>query len=58
MEEKISPLAAGILQGLNEAIVDAKGFEVEVYREQKISSPDKVLKKFITSSQKNLKAIN
>jgi len=64
LEEKISPLAAGILQGLNEAIVDAKGFEVEgmkkttVYREQKISSPDKVLKKFITSSQKNLKAIN
>ncbi len=29
MEEKISPLTAGILQGLNEAIEDAKGFEVE-----------------------------
>lgn len=63
LEEKISPLAAGILQGLNEAIEDAKGFEVEgmkkttVYREQKISSPDKILKKFIPSSQKNLKAI-
>ena len=42
MEEKISPLAAGILQGLNEALEDVKGFEVEgmkkttIYRKQKI----------------------
>ena len=46
MEEKISPLAAGILQGLNEAIEDAKGFEVEgmkkttVYRKQKVAIAD------------------
>lgn len=64
LSEKISPLASGILQGLEEATADAKGFEVEgmkkttVYHEQKISSPDKILKKFIPSSQKNLKAIS
>ena len=46
MEEKISPLVAGILQGLNEAIEDAKGFEVEgmkkttVYRKQKVAIAD------------------
>ena len=48
MEEKISPLATGILQGLNEAIEDAKGFEVEgmkkttIYREKKIIIADVV----------------
>ena len=48
MEEKISPLAAGILQGLNEAINDAQGFEVEgmkkttIYRKQKIVMSDVV----------------
>ena len=48
MEEKISPLAAGILQGLEEAINDAKGFEVEgmkktiVYRKQKMIIADVV----------------
>ena len=48
MEEKISPLATGILQGLEEAINDAKGFEVEgmkkttVYRKQKIVINDVV----------------
>ena len=48
MEEKISPLAEGILQGLNEAIEDAKGFEVEgmkkttIYREKKIIIADVV----------------
>ena len=47
-EEKISPLAAGILQGLNEAIEDAQGFEVEgmkkttIYRKQKIVMSDVV----------------
>ena len=48
MEEKISPLAAGILKGLEEAINDAKRFEVEemkkttVYRKQKIVLNDVV----------------
>ncbi len=48
MEEKLSPLAAGILQGLEEAIEDAQGFEVEgmkkttVYRKQKIVIADVV----------------
>ena len=48
MEEKISPLAAGILQGLNEALEDVKGFEVEgmkkttIYRKQKIVINDVV----------------
>lgn len=62
MSEKISPLAAGILQGLEEATADAKGFEVEgmkkttVYREQKIISTEKVKKTF-KQSKKNLKAI-
>lgn len=48
MEEKLSPLAAGILQGLEEAIEDAQGFEVEgmkkttVYRKQKIMIGDVV----------------
>jgi len=48
LEEKISPLATGILQGLNEAIEDAKGFEVEgmkkttIYREKKIIIADVV----------------
>ena len=42
MEKNISPLAAGILQGLEEAILDAKGYEVEgmkkttIYREKKV----------------------
>lgn len=41
MEKKVSPLAAGILQGLEEATADARGLEVEgmkktvVYRKQK-----------------------
>lgn len=40
MEKNISPLATGILQGLEEAIADAKGYEVEgmkkttIYREK------------------------
>ena len=48
MEEKISPLVSGILQGLNEAIEDSKGFEVEgmkkttIYRKQKIVISDVV----------------
>lgn len=48
MEEKLSPLASGILQGLEEAIEDAQGFEVEgmkkttVYRKQKIMIGDVV----------------
>lgn len=60
LEEKISPLAAGILQGLEEAMEDAKGFEVEgmkkttVYREQKISST----KKFMSKTKKNIKAVS
>ena len=64
MEEKISPLAAGILQGLNEAIEDAKGFEVEgmkkttVYREQKISLTEKVSTKFFNATGKNLQLAN
>lgn len=62
LSEKISALAAGILQGLEEATADAKGFEVEgmkkttVYREQKIISTEKVTKTF-KQSKKNLKAI-
>lgn len=62
MSEKISALAAGILQGLEEATADAKGFEVEgmkkttVYREQKIISTEKVKKTF-KQSKKILKAI-
>ena len=46
LEEKISPLAAGILQGLEEAIADAKGYEVEgmkkttIYREKKVIISD------------------
>ena len=47
-EEKISPLAAGILQGVNETIEDVKGFEVEgmkkttIYHKQKVSIADVV----------------
>ena len=46
MEKNISPLAAGILQGLEEAIADAKGYEVEgmkkttIYREKKVIIAD------------------
>ena len=46
MEKNISPLAAGILQGLDEAITDAKGYEVEgmkkttIYREKKVVTAD------------------
>ena len=60
MEEKISPLAAGILQGLKEATADAQGFEVEglkkttIYRGQKISSSEKISKKFVHATEKNL----
>ena len=59
-KEKISQLAAGILQGLEEATADAKGLEVEgmkktvIHREQKISAPEKISKKFIMVTGKNL----
>ena len=48
LEKNISPLAAGILQGLDEAILDAKGYEVEgmkkttIYREKKVIIADVV----------------
>ena len=56
-EEKISPLAAGILQGLNEAIEDAQGFEVEgmkkttIYREKKI-----IIEDFVKYSEEKISA--
>ena len=46
MEKNISPLAAGILQGFDEAIADLKGYEVEgmkkttIYREKKVITAD------------------
>ena len=60
MEEKISPLAEGILLGLKEATADAQGVEVEglkkttIYRGQKISSSEKISKKFVHATEKNL----
>ena len=59
MKENISPLAAGILQGLDEAIADAKGYEVEgmkkttIYREKKVITAD-----VVKYSKKKLQRIN
>ena len=48
LEKNISPLAAGILQGLDDAIAETKGYEVEgmkkttIYREKKVITADVV----------------
>ena len=56
-KEKISPIAAGILQGLEEAAADAQGFEVEGIKKTAIYREQKILKKFIKSTGKNIKVV-
>jgi len=56
LEEKISPLAAGILQGLDEAIKDAKGFEVEGMKKTTVYRKQKVIGELVKYSEEKISA--
>ena len=58
MSEKLSPIAAGIIDGLNEAILDAKGVHVEGLRKTVIYpvKPKEIREKLNMSQQEFSKA--